>query len=228
MKIGLVILTYNEIEGCREIIPQIPRDAIDELFTVDGGSTDGTIEYLREQKIEVVEQGYEKGRGAAFRIAFRHTTSDALIFFSPDGNETPADILKFRSLLEQGNDMVIASRMMKDAHNEEDDQTFRWRKWANLTFGWWANKLFNKSEKITDTINGFRAIKKDIFEQLKPDGPGYTIEYQMSIRAMKAKMKIAEFPTYEDQRIGGESYAKAIPTGIAFLLLLWQEFKLKK
>jgi len=224
MKIGLVILTYNEIEGCREIIPKIPRNAVDEIFTVDGGSTDGTIEYLKEQKIVVVKQGEEKGRGAAFRIAFQHTNCDALIFFSPDGNETPADILKFRPLLEQGNDMVIASRMMKGAYNEEDDLTFRWRKWANLTFGWFANISFNKKTWVTDTINGFRAIKKDAFEKIKPDGHGYTIEYQMSIRAMKAKLKIAEFPTYEDQRIGGESYAKAIPTGLVFIKMYFKEF----
>ncbi len=77
---------------------------------------------------------------------------------------------------------------------------------------------------MTDTINGFRAIKKDAFEKIKPDGHGYTIEYQMSIRAMKAKLKIAEFPTYEDQRIGGESYAKAIPTGLVFIKMYFKEF----
>ena len=88
--------------------------------------------------------------------------------------------------------MVIASRMMKGAYNEEDDLTFRWRKWANLTFGWFANVSFNKKAWVTDTINGFRAIKKDAFEKIKPDGHGYTIEYQMSIRAMKAKLKIGD------------------------------------
>jgi len=42
------------------------------------------------------------------------------LFFSPDGNENPADIPKFKPLLEQGNDIVIATRMTKTAHNEED------------------------------------------------------------------------------------------------------------
>ena len=45
----------------------------------------------------------------------------------------------------------------------------------------------------------------------------------MSIRAMKAKLKIAEFPTYEDQRIGGENYAKAIPTGLVFIKMYLKE-----
>ena len=225
MTIGLVILTRNEIEGCRAIIPRIPRAAVDEIFAVDGGSTDGTVAYLEAQGIPVVAQGEEKGRGAAFRIAFRRTRADALICFSPDGNEEPDDIPRFRPLLEAGNDIVIASRMMKGARNEEDAQRLRWRKWANLAFGWCANRFFNRGPFVTDTINGFRAIRVPVFNTLQPDGPGYTIEYQTSIRAMKRGLKIAEFPTHEHPRIGGESMAKSIPTGVIFLRLLWRELR---
>ena len=37
----------------------------------------------------------KKGRGEAFRLAFEKSTGDALIFFSPDGNEDPKDIPLF-------------------------------------------------------------------------------------------------------------------------------------
>ena len=49
------------------------------------------------------------------------------------------------------------------------------------------------------------------------------IEYQMSIRAMKLKLKIAEIATHEGNRIGGESGSKAIPTGLLFLRFLLRE-----
>ncbi len=227
MTIELVLFTYNEIEGSRVIVPRIPRDHANAIFAVDGGSTDGTVEYLEAQGIPVLRQGADKGRGAAFRIAFKHTNADALICFSPDGNEDPADIPKFRGLLEKGNDIVIASRMMKGAYNEEDEHLLRWRKWANLSFGWLANVFFNKAAWVSDTINGFRAVRTAAFAQLSPDGPGYTIEYQMSIRAMKKRLRIVEFPTREGARIGGESYAKSLPTGCAFLKLFWRELWLR-
>ncbi|HVW66375.1 MAG TPA: glycosyltransferase family 2 protein [Candidatus Peribacteraceae bacterium] len=225
MRLTLVILTLNEIDGVRHIVPMIPRDAVDEIIAVDGGSTDGTREFFAEQGIRIVEQ-QSRGRGEAFRIAMQESNGDALIFFSPDGNESPADIPNFRPLLEQGYDMVIASRMMRGAHNEEDDQFLKPRKWANNIFNLLANLFFRRSGPwITDSINGFRAVTRDAFEKLKPDGAGYTIEYQTTIRAFKHRMRLAEFPTHEGARVGGETKASSIPTGLRFLrLLLWELF----
>ncbi|MCG3137089.1 MAG: putative glycosyltransferase [Phycisphaerae bacterium] len=222
MKISLVLLTFNEIDGVRALLEKVPLDSVDEAFAVDGGSTDGTREFYARHHFRVVEQT-SRGRGEAFRIAFATATGDALIFFSPDGNEDPADIPKFRPLLEQGYDMVIASRMMKGARNEEDHQRFKWRKWANQAFGIMANLTWNRRPFITDTINGYRAITRNAWEQLRPDGPGYTIEYQSSIRAFKRRLYIAEFPTTEGARIGGQSKAHSIPTGLRFVKLYLRE-----
>ncbi len=224
MNITLVILTKNEIEGVRATVPKIPRDAVEEIIAVDGNSTDGTKEFLREQGVRVIEQ-QKMGRGEAFRIAVKEAKGDALIFYSPDGNEDPADIAKFRSLLDGGADIVIASRMMKGARNEEDGQWIRLRKWVNLAFGLGANLLWNRSGRyITDTINGFRAIRRDVWNELDLDGPGYTIEYQMSIRALKRRKRIDEFATHEYPRIG-KGGAPALPTGIAFIKLFLRELR---
>lgn len=223
MKISLVFLTLNEITGVTHMIPKIPFDAVDEVFAVDGGSKDGTREFFRGHGIDVVDQA-SKGRGEAFRIAMERAKGDAIIFFSPDGNEDPADIPRFRPLLEQGYDLVIASRMMRGAYNEEDGQFLKFRKWANNGFNLLANIAFRRTGPyVTDSINGYRAITKTAFGILRPDGAGYTIEYQTTIRAFKHRMKIAEFPTHESARIGGESMAKSLPTGMRFLKLFWKE-----
>lgn len=229
MKYSLVLLTYNEIDGVRALLNKIPFNAVDEAFVVDGGSTDGTVEFFREHGIEVVEQQSRKGRGVAFQIAAERATGDVMIMYSPDGNEDPNDIPKFREFFEQGANVVIASRMMKGAYNEEDAETIKLRKWANNAFNFLANLFFNRSgHYVTDSINGFRGIKLDLFRSLQQDAAGYTIEYQMTMRCLKLRKKIVEFPTHEGQRIGGESYAKSIPTGIAFLKCLWNEIKIGK
>ncbi|GBD97526.1 MAG TPA: glycosyltransferase [Nitrospirae bacterium] len=224
-KSSLVILTLNEIEGISALFDKIPFNEVDESFVVDGGSTDGTVEFFRERGVRVVSQK-SRGRGEAFRIAERESSGDYLIFFSPDGNEDPGDIPGLLKLLDEGYDMAIASRFLPLAKNEEDDLRFPWRAWANRAFTFVANTIWNKNKYITDTINGYRAIKKEAFRRLKVDAPGFAIEYQISIRAMKLGLKIAETPTIEGQRIGGESTAESIPTGLLFLRFLFREIKI--
>ncbi|OGG34426.1 hypothetical protein A2363_00565 [Candidatus Gottesmanbacteria bacterium RIFOXYB1_FULL_47_11] len=222
-KTSLIILTRNEIAGLRNLISSIPTESVSECFAVDYQSHDGTVELFRKHHIRVVPQT-KPGRGEAFRIAAREARGDYLIFFSPDGNEDPRDIPKLIQYLDQGYDMAIASRFMKGSKNEEDDQTIKLRAWANQGFTLLANIFFRGH--LTDSINGYRALTRNAFKRLHVNAEGFAIEYQMSIRALKLRMKIAEFPTRESPRIGGASTAYAIPTGLKVLGIFLNELRM--
>lgn len=223
VKIGLLILTWNEIDGISTLWPKIPRKLFDEIIAVDPGSNDGTIEYFKKKDIPFIIQK-KRGRAEAFRIGFKKTRCDYLLIYSPDGNEDYKDMPLFINEARKGFDMIIGSRFMKGGANEEDDAFFPARKWANIAFTFIANKLFNKGKVyITDTINGYRIISKKMFNEIKPDAEGYAIEYQLSIRSLKKGYKIKEIPTKEFQRIGDKSKASSIPTGLRFLKLLYKE-----
>jgi glycosyltransferase involved in cell wall biosynthesis len=231
VKITLCILARNERPCIEVMLPRLPAPGpaagYDEIVAIDGGSTDGTVEYFQQRGIRVIGQS-RRGRGDAFLQAFQKLGSDAFIFFSPDGNEEPADLARFRPLLESGADLVIASRMMPGSINEEDAQLLRFRKWANLAFNWMANQFFRREGPyVTDSINGFRAITASAARRLRLDAVDYTIEYQMTIRALKARLRVVEFPTREGQRIAGETGARSLPTGIRFLRRLWTEARAK-
>lgn len=219
---SLVLFVLNEIEGLRALFPSLPFSAADEVFAVDGGSQDGSREFLAEHGIPVYVQTVP-GRGEAFRMAVRIAKGDYLVFFSPDGNEDPADIPRLFQKLEAGSDIVIASRFLPGSRNEEDDLLFPWRAWANRFFTWISNLLWNRGPYITDTINGFRGVKKSSFLELALDAPGFVIEYQMSIRAMKRGLRVEEIPTREGDRIGGESTAGSLSTGLRCLTYLLRE-----
>ena len=53
MTVALIITTFNEITGVKNIIPRIKKEWVDEILFVDGGSTDGTIQ-------EIEKMGYKK------------------------------------------------------------------------------------------------------------------------------------------------------------------------
>ncbi len=47
MKTTLFVLTYNEIEGMKAIMPRIKKEWVDEIIVVGDGSTYGTLGYTK-------------------------------------------------------------------------------------------------------------------------------------------------------------------------------------
>ncbi|MFZ5845263.1 MAG: glycosyltransferase family 2 protein [Patescibacteria group bacterium] len=228
LKTTLVILTRNEITGVRHLLERIPLGEVDEYFAIDYHSTDGTVEFFETHGIPVIRQR-RPGRAEAFRLAAKKASGQILVFFSPDGNEDPRGIPRLISMIKKGADLAIASRFMKGSRNEEDHRILKWRAWANQVFTWLANIFFRHSGPyITDTINGYRAITKTAFRKLDLDAQGFAIEYQMTIRALRLGYRIIEISTIEGQRLGGQSTAKAIPTGIQFLGYLLRELRCRR
>jgi glycosyltransferase involved in cell wall biosynthesis len=222
--VTLVVLTLNEIDGVGHVFPKLPLQAVDEVLVVDGGSSDGTVEFFRARGVRVVPQE-RRGRGEAFRVAAEHARNDWLVFFSPDGNEDPGDIPRLVDGLARGYDMVIASRFMAGARSEDDDKfLFASRRWGNLVFTWLVNLLF-RGPRLTDTINGYRALTREAFRRVAPDAEGYAIEFQISMRALRLGLRVLEIPTQEGPRIGrGVSKLNAVPVGFKFLALLFREW----
>lgn len=220
---AIILLTLNEIEGLRTLWDQIPVGAFKETWAVDGGSTDGTIEFLTERGIPVARQPI-RGRGVAFRVAADVVKADRLVFFSPDGNEDPADIERLDDLLLAGADLAIARRFGPGAVNEEDGETLRLRARVNDTLSRVANGLFRrKGERVYDTINGFRALRRAALLDLETTVKRFPIEFQITIRAMQRGWRIAELPTHEGSRIGGERKASSWPVGVDHLKVLATE-----
>ena len=129
MNIALCLLTWNEIEGCRYDVPRLKFDAFDEIFAIDKGSTDGTVEYLELQGIVVYKQDIPTYNGAYF-CAFQHCRSDALILFHPKGSIDPDETLKFRSYFEQGYDLVVASRIISVDMSKPTSQSYQTKLYA--------------------------------------------------------------------------------------------------
>lgn len=222
----LVLLTFNEIEALPKIFDRLPLGAADEVIAIDGGSKDGTVAFLEAKGLKVVTQP-RRGRGVAFRLALELTGAETICYYSPDGNEDPEDIPRiFEKLEADGSDLVVASRMMKGAYNEEDVHWFRPRKWVNQLFTLAANLLWNRGPYVEDTINGFRAVRAESLRRCACDADGFPIEYQMSIRMMKLGLVIGEMPTHEYPRLGGQSTAESWPTGVVFVKTLLREISM--
>ena len=224
VKVGLCLLVWNELEGCKIDVPNLPIRRFDEVFAVDGGSTDGTVEYLESRGIRVVKQ-LKRGYNRAYIAAFEHTSCDALVIYHPKGTIDPETTFSFIEFFNKGADLVVASRIIKGARNEEDDLFLKPRKWFVVALGmlsavlWWRKS----GPVIWDVLHGYRGMRKDAFFAIEPLEDGLSIDLQMVVRSYRLRLKAVEFPVIETRRPHGATHFKALPTGTKLLRYLWCE-----
>jgi len=229
MKTTLLVMTLNEVLGMKTIMPQVSRDWCDQIIIVDGGSTDDTIEWAREQGYELYIQK-RPGFRHAYNEVLPYVTGDVIITFSPDGNSIASLIPQLINKMKEGYDMVIVSRYLGAAKSEDDDLV--------TGFGNW---LFTKTINLlhggqyTDAMVIYRAYKKQIVYDLelnKDEGYGMaeklfhtriSWEPLLSVRAAKRKLKVAEIPGDEPPRIGGERKLQILKWGAAYYFQVLRE-----
>jgi glycosyltransferase involved in cell wall biosynthesis len=228
-KTTLLVMTLNEIDGMKAIMPQIKPHWCDQIIIVDGGSTDGTIEWARANGYLVYVQ---KRRG--FRHAYNEVLplieGDVVITFSPDGNSIAELIPPLIDKMREGYDMVIVSRYLDKAQSQDDDF---------LTgFGnWFFTRTINilHGGKYTDAMVIYRAYRKQVIYDLElHTDAAYALaeklfrtniswEPLLSVRAAKRRLKVAEIPGDEPPRIGGERKLKIFQWGGAYYFQFLRE-----
>jgi len=229
MKTTLLVLTLNEIDGMKAIMPRIRPEWCDQIIVVDGGSTDGTVEWARAHGYTVHSQVRRGIRYAYFEVV-NMIEGDVVVSFSPDGNCVPEAIPALIAKMRDGHDLVIGSRYFGPARSDDDDLV--------TAFGNW---LFTKTVNIlhgaryTDVMVIFRAFRTSLIGELDlMDEGGYRIpeklfgtiiswEPLMSVRAAKCGMRIAEIAADEPARIGGERKLQIWRWGAAYYFQFWQE-----
>jgi len=225
MKISLCLLVWNELEGCRIDVPNLPRDEFEEIYAIDGGSTDETVEYLESQGIPVYRQP-KKGLNQAYIYAVEKSTCEAVVIFFPKGTISPLSLLEFRPLLESGIELVVASRNIRGARNEEDDKIIKLRKWGVLGLASLAALLWRREGYfIRDVLHGYKGFPITSFRAIAPLDHGLSIDIELVVRSYRLHLKRAEFPVVEIPRSFGETRFKILPTGIKLLRYLFYEFK---
>lgn len=225
----LLIPTLNEIEGMRVIMPQVDESWIDQILILDGQSTDGTVEYARERGYDVHIQR-EMGIRVGYMEILDQIAGDVVLTFSPDGNSPPEAIPRLLDAMERGYDMVIASRYLGDARSDDDDVITRFGNWLFTN----TVNLLHRGH-YTDVMVIYRAYWKQMIYDLDLDkeqsyktperlfGTKISWEPLLSVRAVKAKLRVGEIPCDEPARIGGERKLQILRWGAAYYYQFWRE-----
>src|SRR3989344_6669378 len=217
-KTALIALAVNEVEGIRQVFPRINREAMDEIIVVDLNSTDGTVEYCQERGYRVHHQR-SRGYGAGVVETLTITDADVIVEFPPDGSSLPEKIPEILAKIDEGYDLVIASRYRDGAKSYDDDFVTRFGNWLFTAI---INILFRAH--YTDTLVGFRAYRRSAHNKLGLSTRGLSWTAQQSIQFAKAGLKVTEIGVDEPARIGGVRKMRPVKTGLEILWVIVAEF----
>lgn len=202
MRVTAVIPTKDE-EGLIGDIIDAVRPHCDEVLVVDGRSRDRTREVATAHQARVIlDNG--KGKGEALRLSITEATGDVLVFIDADGSHEPRDIpAMIAPILANHADMVIGSRGRggSDELHGTLDQLIRYVGSQLIMLA--INYRWNV--RLTDSQNGFRAIRRDVAATLGLKANLTTIEQEMLMKALKRGYRVAEIATHEYERRWGTS-----------------------
>jgi glycosyltransferase involved in cell wall biosynthesis len=215
--VTLLLFTLNEIDGMRAIVPQIDRAWVDQILVVDGGSSDGTIEWARDQGLEVMVQR-RPGLGAAFTESLPLIRGDIAIYFSPDGNSVADRIPPLVDKMRQGYDIVTVSRYLGDAVSEDDDAITALGNWGFTTL---VNLLFGSH--LTDVLVMYKAYRTQLLRDVRVNTERNAWASQVLCRALLRGARMGEIPGDEPARIGGERKMSPLRFGSQELYTILRE-----
>ena len=199
--IALLLPTLNEIEGLKWALQRIDRSLFDDIIVIDGGSTDGTLEFARESGLTTVIQSRPGLHFAIFDVV-HEIDFDYVVEFSPDGNCMPEKLPELVRRLHDGADLVVVSRYLGHARSHDDNMVSAFGNWFFTRLIDWLGK-----SKITDSLNIYRGFKREIalsseFERLLV---GPVFEPLVTGVCQLQGLEVGEIPGDEPPRIGGET-----------------------
>jgi len=165
--LSVVIPVHNEEENLRplydalmEVLPFLSMDY--EIIFIDDGSTDRSLEVIREfnevdSRVRCVILRCNAGQTAATLVGFNHASGEVVITMDGDLQHHPRDIPRVLLELEKGYDMVSTWRF------DRSKERFGKRVPSKL-----SNMLarFLTGLKIHDYGSGFKAYRREVLEGL--------------------------------------------------------------
>lgn len=222
-KVTVVVPAMNEGENIGHVLRELPA-GLHEVILVDGNSTDNTVEAARTAypDIRVTTQS-GRGKGDAFRTGFAAVTGNLVVMLDADGSADPAEIPRFVAALEAGADFAKGSRFLPGGGSAD---ITRMRSLGNSFLSGSANVLHGTH--FTDLCYGYNAFWARCLPFISLDVPGFEVETLINLRVAGAGMKITEVPSYEKERLSGQSNLKTFRDGFRVLGTILSEARRRR
>jgi dolichol-phosphate mannosyltransferase len=217
-QVAVIIPTYNERENLEQIVSRL-HTAVGgaEILVVDDNSPDGTGELAdklaaTDGHLQVLHRPGKSGLGSAYIAGFRWALDrgyGVMVEMDADGSHQPEELPKLLTALERGADLVIGSRWVPggSVHNWP-----RSRELLSRAANAYTRIVLGIS--VRDATGGFRAYRAATLRAIDLGqvlSQGYCFQIDLTLRALRAGLTVAEVPiTFTERTRGASKMSRAV------------------
>ncbi|MGN0371248.1 MAG: glycosyltransferase family 2 protein [Enterocloster sp.] len=202
-KVLLVIPAYNEEKNIERVVEHIRKDFPElDYIVVNDGSRDSTARICRERGYELLDLPVNLGLAGCFQAGMKYAYQKGYAYaiqFDGDGQHRPEYIADMKKKMDEGYDIVIGSRFVR----EKKDWSMRMIGSRLIA----AAIFLTTGARITDPTSGMRLFSRKMIEEFALN-LNYGPEPDTVSFLIRQGAKVAEVQVTIDERTAGESYLK--------------------
>jgi glycosyltransferase involved in cell wall biosynthesis len=213
IEISIVLPVFNEGENIAKQIKELEKTIIlsHEILIVYDFDEDNTVPVVKGLKskyknIKLLKNIYGRGLINAVKTGFNKASGKVIVVMPADLADDPRTILKMYQKIQEGYDIVAATRYTKGGKKIGGEYL---KSMMSRVAGLLTPILLGIP--ITDISNGFKMYRAIVIESIpiKSNG-GWEFSTELVVKANQRGLKIAEVPTIWKNRIRGMSKFKLL------------------
>ncbi|MGL1886386.1 MAG: glycosyltransferase family 2 protein [Reichenbachiella sp.] len=210
-EISLIIPVYNEHQTIVELLDELEEKVSSSYnaFIIFDHDDDSTLTRRMEihdkfENINFIKNTYGPGVIGAFKTGFDAADSKYIVPIMADLSDMPESINSMYAKIQEGYDLVVASRYMKGG-----------RKIGGPRIKYYLSRLSNSllynltDLPLHDITNAFIMYKKEVIKTIQIESTGgFEITMEIIAKSYEKNMKMTEVPTINRDRAAGQSNFK--------------------